>query len=191
MEDKIELTVLGISQIAAPYNTFALILKEIYGSRSIPIVIGVNEAQTIALEIEKAVSPRPLTHDIMKEIIEKTDFLLTEVLIYGLKSGTYFSKLIFEEEEIECRPSDAIVIALKCEVPIYVTSNVLCEVGMVTYIEDSSSNSYNNNGCNFGVDKQSQTKLEQLQTQLEQAIKIEDYEVAAKIRDEIKLILDN
>jgi bifunctional DNase/RNase len=190
MEDKIELTVLGLSQTSAPHNTFALILKEIYGNRSIPIITGVYEAQSIALEIEKAKPPRPLTHDIMKELIDKTELLLTEVLIYDIKDGTYFSKLIFEEDdiEIECRPSDAIAIALKCEAPIFVISDVLEEVGMVTHVTGNPSNVHSDA---ISPNKQPKTKLEQLQIQLERAIKIEDYETAAKIRDEIKLILDN
>ena len=190
MENKIELTVLGLSQTVAPYNTFALILKELYGNRSIPIVIGVFEAQSIALEIEKARPPRPLTHDILKDLLDKTDFLLTEVLIYDMIDGTYFSKLVFENEneEIECRPSDAVAIALRCEAPIYVTSNVLEEVGMVSFIESGASNVHPDS---FGPNKHPRTKLEQLQIQLERAIKIEDYEAAAKIRDEIKMFTNN
>ena len=190
MEDKIELTILGLSQTTVPYNTFALILREIYGNRSIPIVIGANEAQTIVLEIEKAKPPRPLTHDVIKELIEISNLLLTEILIYDYtREGTYFSKLIFEGDfEIDCRPSDAVMIALKCEVPIYATLDVLNEVGLVAH---TPGNQPNVQPDSFASNKQPKTKLEQLKTQLERAIKIEDYETAARIRDEIKLILEN
>jgi len=190
MEDKIELTILGLSQTAAPHHTFALILKELYGNRSIPIVIGIYEAQSIALEIEKAKPPRPLAHDIIKVLIDETELMLTEVFIYDVKEGTYFTKLIFEDDniEIECRPSDAVAIALRCDAPIYVTSYVLDNVGLVTHIEGNPSNSHNDS---YNSNKQPKTKLEQLRQQLEKAIKLEDYETAAKIRDEIKLFLEN
>ena len=190
MEDKIEVAILGISQTTAPYNTFALILKEIYGSRSIPIIIGTYEAQSIVLELERAKPPRPLTYDIIKELIDASELLLTEVLIYDTHEGTYFTKLVFEDDdlEIECRPSDAVSIALRCEVPIYISSNVFDKAGVSAHLSGNSSNVHPDT---FASNKQPKTKLEQLQTQLERAIKIEDYEAAAKIRDEIKLILNN
>ena len=190
MEDKIELTVLGISQTTAPYNTFALVLKELYGNRSIPIIIGVYEAQSIALEIEKTKPPRPLAHDIIKELINATELMLTEVLIYDIKDGTYFTKLIFFDDniEIECRPSDAVAIAIRCGAPIYATYNVLEDIGIITHFDGNNSNIPPES---YITSKQARTKLEQLQLQLERAIKIEDYEAAAKIRDEIKLFLEN
>jgi len=190
MMEKVELIVLGLSQSSVPPNSFALILKEISGNRSIPIVIGGFEAQAIALAIEKAQPPRPMTHDIIKTLIYSTNISLTEVLISDFKDGTFFSRLIFGDEDIEidCRPSDAIAVALRCNAPIYINSYILDEIGMFANIE---SIPYGSQMEAFGAKRQAKTKLEQLQHKLEKAIKNEDYEVAAKIRDEIKLYLDN
>lgn len=190
MEEKIEVSVLGLSQTSAPHNTFALILKEVFGNRSIPIIIGVYEAQSIAIEIEGAAPPRPLTHDLIKNIIESSDLSITEVLIYDILEGTYFSKLVFEDDsiDVECRPSDAVAIGLRCGVPIYVTNNVFDAVGLITHIEGYNSNVHPDA---YSSNKQGKTKLEQLQLQLDRAIRQEDYEAAAKIRDEIRLNTEN
>lgn len=187
--EKIELTVLGLSGSSVPPNSFALILKEIDGNRSIPIIIGAFEAQAIALEIEKTQPPRPMTHDIIKTLISSTELTLTEVFISDLKDGTFFSSLIFAESgfEIDCRPSDAIAIALRCEAPIYISNYILDEIGMFSQVVNQQGTPVGS----FENNMPGKTKLEQLQKQLERAIKQEDYETAAKIRDQIKLFLDN
>jgi bifunctional DNase/RNase len=178
--------VLGLSASSVPHNSFALILKEIDGNRSIPIIIGAFEAQAIALELEKSQPPRPIAYDIIKMLVYYTSITLTEVFISDLKDGTFFSRLIFENDDIEidCRPSDAIAIALRCNAPIYVSAFILDEIGMFSQIE-------NNQAILLAETFKTKTKLEQLQIQLEKAIKNEDYENAAKIRDEIKNFLDN
>ena len=188
--EKIELTVLGISASSLPPNSFALILKEVNGNRSIPIIIGAFEAQAIALEIEKAQPPRPMTHDIIKTLIYSANITLTEFFISDFKEGTYFSRLIFDEEDIEidCRPSDGVAIALRCNAPIHINAYVLDEIGMFA---NMGSNLYGSQTTAFKTNQQAKTKLEQLQQQLDKAIKNEDYEAAAKIRDEIKLHLEN
>ena len=190
--EKIELTVLGISASSLPPNSFALILKEVNGNRSIPIIIGAFEAQAIALEIEKAQPPRPMTHDIIKTLIYSANITLTEFFISDFKEGTYFSRLIFDEEDIEidCRPSDGVAIALRCDAPIHINSYILDEIGMFTNMENNN-HQYGLRTEAFKTKKQANTKLEQLQQQLDKAIKNEDYETAAKIRDEIRLYLDN
>jgi uncharacterized protein len=188
--EKVELVVLGLSASPAPPNSYALILKELGGNRSIPIIIGAFEAQAIALEIEKTQPPRPMTHDLIKTLIYSTNITLTEVLISDIKDGTFFSRLVFEEEDIEidCRPSDAVAIALRCGSPIYINSYVLEEVGMISQIENDPTGFQTGT---FDIHKQTKSKLEQLQLQLERAITNEDYESAAKIRDEIKMFLGN
>ncbi len=189
--EKIELTVLGLSASAVPPNSFALILKEIHGNRSLPIIIGSFEAQAIALEIEGAQPPRPMTHDLIKTLVYSTNITLTEVFISDLKDGTFFSRLIFEEEgiEIDCRPSDAIAIALRCNAPIYVSEDILDEVGLVSHIEENYANDLQESP--FVEVRKAQNRYEILQSQLEKAISNEDYEAAAKIRDEIKYFLDS
>jgi len=188
--EKVELVVLGLSQSSVPPNSFALILKEINGNRSVPIVIGGFEAQAIALAIERTQPPRPMTHDIIKTLVYATNITLTEVLISDFKDGTFFSRLIFEDEDIEidCRPSDAIAVALRCNAPIYINSYILDEIGMFANVKNGP---YGAQIEAFGIRPQVKTKLEQLQQQLDRAIKNEDYEAAAKIRDEIKLYLEN
>jgi bifunctional DNase/RNase len=185
--EKVELVVLALSASSIPQNSYALILKELEGNRSIPIIIGAFEAQAIALELERSQAPRPMTHDLIKALIYSTNITLTEVLISDLQDGTFFSRLIFENEDIEidCRPSDAIAIALRCNAPIYINANILDEIGMFSQIE----NNPNANQVEAFVVKKS--KLEQLQSQLDKAINNEDYESAAKIRDEIKTFLNN
>jgi bifunctional DNase/RNase len=131
-----------------------------------------------------------MTYDVIRTLIYSTNITLTEVLISDFKEGTFFSRLIFGDEDIEidCRPSDAIAVALRCNAPVYINSYILDEIGMFAHIEN---NSYGSQIEAFGTRRQTKTKLEQLQQQLEKAIKIEDYEAAAKIRDEIKLFLNN
>ncbi|MCL2039372.1 MAG: bifunctional nuclease family protein [Bacteroidetes bacterium] len=189
MEDKIEIAFVGLTHM--PPNNAALILKEVYGDRSIPIVIGLYEAQVIAYTHDKVKPLRPVVHDVVKELIDMTEVLLLETLIYDYNKGTYFTKLVFEDEdnnvvEIECRLSDAVAISLRCSAPIYTTKFVLNEAGLTTYVEGNLHNSPHNLAYN-----NAKTKIEQLQNQLERAIKMEDYETAAQIRDEIKNYLEN
>jgi bifunctional DNase/RNase len=133
-----------------------------------------------------------MTHDIVKELVIETDLTLTEVLIYDFKEWTFFSKLVFEEDniEVECRPSDAIAISLRCKSPIYVLPHILDEIGMFATIEKTSNIPASISANILDINRQ-RNRLEQLQTQLDRAVRVEDYEAAAKIRDEIKSYLEN
>jgi len=193
--EKIQVDILGLSPTPAPGGSgYALILKEIAGERRLPIIIGSFEAQHIALELEGIKPPRPLTHDLLRNIIEQLGFSLSFVYINELRDGTFFAKIKMDVgsiDEIDARPSDAIALALKFSVPIYVSEEVMDEVGFIPENEEEAEG---------GIKPEKETgvprdpdesdpftkKLFKLQEALKTAIDSEDYEKAASIRDEIK-----
>ena len=130
--EKKQLVIMGISPSPTANNAYALILKESDGKRRLPIIIGAFEAQAIAIELEGVIPPRPMTHDLLKSLLEAFDITLTEVFINELRDGTFYAKLIFEEVnlEIDVRPSDAIALAVRCSAPIYVSADILDETGL-------------------------------------------------------------
>ena len=112
--DKVQVEILGISTSPASNGAYALILRETAGARRIPIIIGGFEAQAIALEMEGIKPPRPLTHDLLKNIVESLSATITEVNIHDLKDGTFYASIILNgETEIDSRPSDAIAVAIR------------------------------------------------------------------------------
>ncbi|MDQ1266345.1 MAG: uncharacterized protein QG635_1497 [Bacteroidota bacterium] len=197
--DKIQLIVLGLSASPSSNNAYALILKELDGNRRLPIIIGAFEAQAIALEMEGVIPPRPMTHDLIKSVIDSLGSSLTEIYINELNEGTFYAKLIFEDlgTEVDARPSDAIALAVRCNVPIYVNSDVLDETGLVpqsdsSIIEEESHLQYGSKKSESNpYPSKPISKIEQLQTQLDKAIHSEDYEKAASLRDQIKKILES
>lgn len=195
--EKIHLTVLGLSAAPTSNNAYALILKEVDGNRRLPIMIGAFEAQSIALEMEGVIPPRPMTHDLIKNILDNLNVNLTEVLIYDLVEGTFYAKLIFEDiaVEIDARPSDAIAIAVRLNIPIYVHSDIMDETAVNTQGDDSPAYPPEEDDDLKMIKKQGEhgkkpkSKLDQLNMDLEKAIKDENYEKAASIRDEINKYL--
>ncbi|MFN3194737.1 MAG: bifunctional nuclease domain-containing protein [Chlorobiota bacterium] len=191
--DKIELTVLGISASTASNNAFALILKESDGDKRLPIIIGAFEAQAIALEIEGIVTPRPMTHDLIKKIIDELDDEISQVYINDLQDGTFFSKLILKNSgiEIDSRPSDAIALAVRFNCPIYIDSYIM-DNNAVESIDDFEEENETDSSVKAKKSEfTGKSKIEQLQVSLEKAIEEENYEKAANLRDEIKKILES
>jgi bifunctional DNase/RNase len=195
--DKIQVDILGLSPTPAPGGGgYALILKEIGGDRRLPIIIGSFEAQHIALELEGIKPPRPLTHDLIRNIIEQMGFSISHVYINELRDGTFFAKIkldVGSVDEIDSRPSDAIALALKFSVPIYVNEDVMNEVAFIPdkegdeeSIEDDIFKQPEVKEAYEKVADPFSRKLSKLQTDLKTAIDSEDYEKAASIRDEIK-----
>ena len=133
--DAIQVDIFGLSLTPSiSGGGYAIILKEIAGSRRLPIIIGQYEAQSIALELEGIKPPRPLTHDLLKEVIEVFGYSINYITISELKDSTFYAKIKFDSagiEEMDARPSDAIAIALKFSAPIYVNSEIMDEVGFV------------------------------------------------------------
>ena len=186
----------GISYSQTQNGAYVLILSEIEGERKLPIVIGTNEAQSIAIAIEKEIKPpRPLTHDLFKNFCQRFDIKIKQVIIHKLVDGVFYSSVICErdgiEEIIDSRSSDAIALAIRFEAPIYTYETILQQAGVVIQIEkeiDEKSllkelfSDENKNSENLDFKEKSITELEEL---LKIAIQDENYESAAKIRDEI------
>ncbi|MBF8247784.1 MAG: hypothetical protein HW374_584 [Bacteroidetes bacterium] len=187
--DKIQVDILGLSTSPSSGGAYALILKEVNGARRLPIIIGAFEAQSIALEMEGIKPPRPLTHDLMKSIIDVLGGGLNDVFISELRDGTFYAKLSVDSQEIDSRPSDAIALAVRFGVPIFVSDKVMEEAGFVPESEDADKIVPPATAGGEGEKekpKQKLSKLEQLQHQLTEAIAKEEYEKAAKLRDEIQ-----
>ncbi|RIJ42002.1 bifunctional nuclease family protein [Pontibacter oryzae] len=195
---KIQLEILGLSSSQSQTGSFALVLGEKEGNRRLPIIIGMFEAQSIAIQIEKINPNRPLTHDLFKSFAEEMDVRVTEILISDLKEGVFYSKIVCtngsKEFELDARPSDAIAIGLRFGVPIYTVESVLSEAGIIlSDLEEEeeeneemavkSSSSAASSGSKS--EPLNQTSVDDLNKMLNEALEKEDYEKAAKIRDEL------
>ena len=193
----VQLLINGISYSQTQNGAYALILSEIEGERKLPIVIGTNEAQSIAIAIEKEIKPpRPLTHDLFKNFCVRFDIKIKQVIIHKLVDGVFYSSVICErdgiEEIIDSRSSDAIALAIRFEAPIYTYENILEKAGVVLKIEKEIDEKSLLKEL-FSDEKAETTTIDDLKEkskkELEELLKIavqnENYESAAKIRDEI------
>ena len=193
----VQLLINGISYSQTQNGAYALILSEIEGERKLPIVIGTNEAQSIAIAIEKEIKPpRPLTHDLFKNFCVRFDIKIKQVIIHKLVDGVFYSSVISErdgiEEIIDSRSSDAIALAIRFEAPIYTYENILEKAGVVLKIEKEIDEKSLLKEL-FSEEKAETTTIDDLKDkskkELEELLKIavqnENYESAAKIRDEI------
>ena len=121
--EKIQLEILGLSSSQSQSGSFALVLGETDGNRRLPIIIGMFEAQAIAIEIEKIIPNRPMTHDLFKSFGHSFNYTIKEIVISDLKEGVFFAKIVCENDnktvEIDARPSDAIAIGLRFNAPIF------------------------------------------------------------------------
>jgi bifunctional DNase/RNase len=196
----IQLNIKGISYSQTQSGAYALVLSEMKGSRTLPIIIGAFEAQSIAIALETEISPpRPLTHDLFKTFSDCFLITVKEVVIHKLVDGVFFSALICErdgaEETIDARTSDAIAIAIRFQAPIYTYENILEKAGVFLKIEeefDLNSQSDPKEDAleleQLAIKKEtsfSEFSLKELHKQLNNAVTDEKYELAAKIRDEI------
>ena len=190
---KIRLNILGLSVSQTQSGAYALVLAEENGDRRIPIIIGPVEAQAIAIQLEGLKPPRPLTHDLIKNMALAFDIALLEVSIYKLEEGIFFSELLCEmnrkEIRIDSRTSDAVALALRFKCPIYTTEEILKKAGIVLELEDENSPIKSFSGDDIepiGRSTYAQYSLNELREMLTDAIQNEDYEKASIIRDEIK-----
>ena len=183
-DEKIKLEILGLSSSQSQSGSFALVLGEVEGNRRLPIIIGMFEAQAIAIEIEKIVPNRPMTHDLFKAFSHNFDIAVKEVYISNLKEGVFFAKIICEHEgkvfEIDSRPSDAIAIGLRFSVDFYTNENILTEAGIVLTDEYEEEMAHVETPEKVSMDDMPVSELEKL---LNEALENEDYEKAARIRD--------
>lgn len=197
LKDYIQVEIFGLSLSSSlSGGGYAIILKEINGERRLPIIIGQFEAQAIALQLEGIVPPRPLTHDLLKNVIESVGFNIDYIIINELRDSTFFAKIRLDSDsidEIDSRPSDAIALALKSSAPIYVASYVLDEIGFIPDKEESNETSEPAEHANIKEKEHiedskqiREKKLTRLKKDLDEAVSNEDYEKAANLRDEIK-----
>ncbi|MFZ5971751.1 MAG: bifunctional nuclease domain-containing protein [Bacteroidota bacterium] len=199
-QKKIKLEILGLSSSQSQTGSFALVLGETEGNRRLPIIIGMFEAQAIAIEIEKIIPNRPMTHDLFKSFANNFHFHVEEIVISDLKEGVFFAKIVctdgLKKTEIDARPSDAIAIGLRFDSPIYTYENILAEAGIVLTDEEEEEERQETKpeAAKARVKKESSRKggddyknysVEKLNDLLKEAIEKEDYEKAAKIRDEL------
>ena len=199
----VRLNIRGISYSQTQNGAYALILSEIEGDRKLPIVIGAFEAQSIAIALEKEIKPpRPLTHDLFKNFADRFDVVVKQVIIHKLVDGVFYSSIICErdkiEEIIDARTSDAIALALRFKAPIFTYKNILDQAGI--YLKQQSEGEFlaedgNENDENEGKEKSVELvashadyenlTVDELYKLLDKAVAEEDYEKAARLRDEI------
>ena len=200
--NKVQVEILGLSSSPSAGGAYALLLKESYGVRRLPIIIGAFEAQAIALEIEGIKPPRPLTHDLLKILIDNLGATINEIIIDELKDNTFYAKVVLEvssmTNEIDSRPSDAIALAVRAGASIYVSEDVMKAAAFIPSSEDSEEQPETDFEAGEvtkekkPAEKSSkQTKIASLQDQLRKALEKEDYERAAKLRDEISRLKGN
>ena len=189
---RIKLKVMGISYSQTQSGAYALILTEEAGERRIPIIIGGFEAQAIVIKLENLDPPRPLTHDLFKQFADEFDISVVEVMIYKLEEGVFYSKLLCnngeKESSIDSRTSDAVALALRFGCPIYTTEEILEKAGITINPSDTDVSSSNDTEGLFdtGGNKYGSYSDEELYKMIDEAVKTEDYERAAAIRDEIE-----
>lgn len=205
----VRLTIKGISYSHTQNGAYALILNEVDGERKLPIVIGAFEAQAIAIALEKELkSSRPLTHDLFKTFAQRFDITLKEVIIHKLVDGVFYSSLVFDHEGaqqiIDARTSDAVSLAIRFKAPIFTYMNILDKAGIILkeQVEEDEAESEESDEefeealkefvdgppytAQQEVNEFAQLSLEDLKQYLDSAVQNEDYEKAARLRDEIE-----
>jgi len=190
--DLIQVDIIGLSTSPSSGGAYALVLGEVDGNRRLPIIIGAFEAQAIALELEKIQPPRPMTHDLIRDLFDSVSADVTDILIDELREGTFFAKIRYTvngaDAQLDCRPSDAVALAVRVGAPIFVAPSVLDEAGIPT--DDDDNMAAIESGEEVEEEQAPEAEaprspLQKLEDDLEKAIADEDYELAAKLRDDI------
>lgn len=194
--EKVRIDILRLVSGDPGTGHFILVMEEVTGTRRLPIVIGMPEAQAIALALDEIKPPRPLTHDLMQNICDHFEIALKEIVITDLREGTFYGQLVLVKENkvhtIDCRPSDGIALAVRFKVPIYIYENIIQEIGSDV---DQSMEDEQDTGSEIRERKPSSVstsprqsladQLAELDKKLAEALHNEDYELAAKLRDRI------
>ena len=193
----VRLNIKGISYSQTQSGAYALVLSEVEGERTLPIIIGAFEAQSIAIALEKEIKPpRPLTHDLFKSFADRFNIVVKQVIIHKLVDGVFYSSLICEcdkiEEIIDARTSDAIALATRFNAPIFTFENILDKAGVILKKKDETKIVQSKFKMEDLVADEVEEittykdeSLEELNNKLDKAVANEDYELAAKLRDEI------
>ncbi len=196
--EKIKLEIIGLSESQLKHGSYALVLAEESGKRRLPIVIGNPEAHAIAWELEKMPMTRPMTHDLFKSFARAFDFTLEEIVISDFREGVFYAQIIctdgIRQKSIDARPSDAVALAVRFDVPIYIHDSILTEAGINTE-EDLREQGLPSDDELEEIDvppivarpedKLRSLSLDELTKMLHEALTQENYEMAALIRDEL------
>lgn len=195
MEKLVELEILGLSSNHSQSGSFTLVMGEVEGSRRLPIVIGMFEAQAIAIEIEKIIPNRPMTHDLFRSFADSFQFKIDKIVISDMKEGVFYAKINCKSDstsvEIDSRPSDAIAIAVRFSSRIFCAEKVMSEAAIEFTEEEKKLETKKETKAEpqrVAAKKEGSLKdfsLDKLNQLLDKAIANEDYERAARIRDEI------
>jgi bifunctional DNase/RNase len=187
---RIELEIVALSHSMTQSHNYAVVLGEKKGKRRLPIVIGSFEAQAIAVALEQMTPNRPLTHDLFKSALDTFDIKMKEVIINNLLDGIFYARLVClkngELFEIDSRTSDAIAMAVRFECPIYTYDFILEAAGVILEEQDGGGFAAIPVSSNLDVTSLESWPMESLQTRLQEVLEAEDYEMAAKLRDELK-----
>lgn len=173
-----------------PSKGYAVLLKEIEGERQLPIIVGAFEAQSIALALENTKMPRPLTHDLFINILKELDMNIQKIVITDLRDGTFYARIFLEKIventilQVDSRPSDAIALALRMNAPLYVAKTVMDVAGQMVTIKERDAV----DNDETIPEAENLDKLFDLQSKLQQAVEDENYELAAKLRDQINIL---
>ncbi|MEJ6492382.1 MAG: bifunctional nuclease family protein [Flavobacteriales bacterium] len=190
--EKVKLEIVGLSYSQTQSGAYALVLAEVGGKRRLPIIIGGFEAQAIAIELEKMVPTRPLTHDLFKSFATSFTIIIKEIIIYKLVEGIFYAKIVCEKDgfstEIDARTSDAVAIGVRFICPIYTFENIISSAGIL--LDETDETEEPLNILDFEDELESteiveKKSIQDLEDELQAAIDNEDYELASKLRDEI------
>ena len=200
----VELKIHGISYSDNTSGAFAIILDEVNGNKKLPIVIGSYEAQSIAIALEKKIkTSRPLTHELFKGFADKFNITLNHIVIHKLSDGVFYSNMVCEKDsevvKVDSRTSDAIALSIRFDAPIFVTKEILAEAGFeddkkyskdLNLTDEKFFNDGHISSPDYNTEKVKDIKkisTSNIKKMLEKSIQNEDYELAARLRDELDL----
>ena len=174
-----------------PSKNYAIILNDAVANIQLPIIIGTYEAQAIALGIENIRMPRPMTHDLLSNIMEKENLKVNKIVITKLIEGTFYASIYYingnnENVKIDSRPSDAIAIALRANSEIYVADHVMKKAGQKINLDDVNEAKQASNNPANNIDILDQ--IHEFHLKMQNAIDTENYELAAEFRDKIQTL---
>ena len=190
---------MGLSYSQTQAGSYIVVLSEVKGNRKIPVVVKGSDAQQIALKLEKIKSPRPLTHDLFKSLVDEFNIDVKEVFIYSIVEGVFYCKIIssngVEDVEIETTIGDGITLALVLKCPLMVNVDVLDTAGIT--INDDGTQPESDETEDLDIElvdvnpKKRVVSIEDLEKMMLKALENEEYEIAAELRDRISELKDN